>query len=74
MGKRRRYRFPRGINDFDRFYYPHPQAVGEGYPTNLVTDLFGINDMTPEMNSDVLGSYTGIPIDGNRPIQDADDL
>ncbi|MBR5286023.1 MAG: hypothetical protein IKU30_03915 [Clostridia bacterium] len=74
MGKRRKYRFPKGINDVDRFYYPHPQAIGVGYPTNLVTDNFGINDMAPEMNSDVLGSYTGVPIDGKRPIQDADDL
>lgn len=24
--------------------------------------------------SDVLGSYTGEPLDGNRPVQDADDL
>ena len=74
MGKRKKYRFPKGINDVDRFYYPHPQAIGVGYPTNLVTDNFGINDMAPEMNSDVLGSYTGVPIDGKRPIQDADDL
>ena len=74
MGKRKKYRFPKGINDVDRFYYPHPQAIGAGYPTNLVTDLFNINDMAPEMKSDVLGSYTGVPIDGKRPIQDADDL
>lgn len=25
-------------------------------------------------NSDVLGSYTGTPRDGLRPVQDADDL
>lgn len=24
--------------------------------------------------SDVLGSYTGVPLDGDRPVQDADDL
>jgi hypothetical protein len=30
--------------------------------------------MAPEMKSDVLGSYTGVPIDGKRPVQDADDL
>lgn len=24
--------------------------------------------------SDVLGSYTGQPLDGERPVQDADDL
>ena len=64
MGKRRRYRFPKGIND-----------VNANYPTNLVTDLFGLNNMVPEMNSDVLGSYTGVPLDGRlKPIQDADDL
>lgn len=27
-----------------------------------------------EIQSDVMGSYTGIPEDGDRPIQDADDL
>lgn len=27
-----------------------------------------------EIVSDVLGSYTGTPADGGRPIQDADDL
>jgi len=29
---------------------------------------------TFESDSDVLGSYTGTPMDGERPIQDADDL
>ncbi len=75
MGKRKRYRFPKGINDVDRYYYPHPLAQNANYPTNLVTDLFGINNMVPEMNSDILGSYTGVPLDGRqKPIQDADDL
>lgn len=27
-----------------------------------------------EIVSDPLGSYTGTPIDGSRPVQDADDL
>jgi len=27
-----------------------------------------------EIPSDVLGSYTGVPEDGEEPIQDADDL
>lgn len=27
-----------------------------------------------DIQSDVLGSYTGTPYDGMRPIQDADDL
>lgn len=29
---------------------------------------------TENIFSDVLGSYTGAPEDGERPIQDADDL
>lgn len=34
-----------------------------------------INPHNPEnIYSDVLGSYTGSPADGERPIQDADDL
>ncbi len=28
----------------------------------------------PEILSDVNGSYTGTPIDGTLPVQDADDL
>lgn len=31
-------------------------------------------DLNEEINSDVLGSYTGNPTDTDRPIQDADDL
>ena len=75
MGKRKKYRFPKGINDADRYYYPHPSANGSAFPTNLVTDIFGLNNMRPEMSTDVLGSYTGVPLDNSkRPIQDADDL
>ena len=74
MGKRPKYRFPKGMNDVNRNYHPHPLAPDENYPTNLVTDLFGLNNMVPEMNSDILGSYTGRPFSGLRPIQDADDL
>lgn len=31
---------------------------------------------TPDMRDgqDVLGSYTGVPVDGGMPVQDADDL
>lgn len=29
---------------------------------------------TGEIQSDVMGSYTGTPNDGDRPVQDADDL
>lgn len=32
------------------------------------------NFNTEEIPSDVNGSYTGCPEDGERPIQDADDL
>ena len=30
--------------------------------------------MQEPSNTDVLGSYTGTPQDGERPVQDADDL
>ena len=33
-----------------------------------------MRDTSPEMNSDVLGSYTGTPVGGGEPVQDADDL
>ncbi len=29
---------------------------------------------TAQIPSDVTGSYTGVPEDGQRPVQDADDL
>lgn len=31
-------------------------------------------EMSEEIPTDVLGSYTGAPEDGGRPVQDADDL
>lgn len=74
MGKRRKYRFPKGNDGLDRIYHPHPIAPSSDYPTNLVTDLFGLDNMVPEMNSDILGSYTGRPMNDIYPIQDADDL
>ncbi len=38
--------------------------------------IFGDNgrDDSPVSNTDPDGSYTGIPVDGGRPVQDADDL
>ncbi|MGN0572646.1 MAG: hypothetical protein ACI4IX_01785 [Acutalibacteraceae bacterium] len=33
---------------------------------------YEVND--EEIHTDVLGSYTGTPYDGIRPVQDADDL
>ncbi len=32
------------------------------------------NKQDSQIPSDVLGSYTGVPEDGEEPIQDADDL
>ena len=32
------------------------------------------NQSEQQVPSDVQGSYTGSPIDGGRPVQDADDL
>ena len=76
MGKQRRFRFPQGINGVDRYFYPRRQSSTDSFstnsPTNYVMDILG-NDMTSD--TDVLGSYTGVPKDGNeQPIQDADDL
>lgn len=38
-----------------------------------IADIWS-GDTNEEIPSDVLGSYTGNPIDTDRPIQDADDL
>lgn len=38
----------------------------------LVDTMPGMNKT--EIPSDVLGSYTGIDLDNDRPVQDADDL
>lgn len=81
MGKRRKYRFPHGINGVDRFFFPNrhthpitdPNAMnGSGY-FDYSADLgFGSDMYSP---TDTLGSYTGFPTDGSeQPIQDADDL
>lgn len=73
MGKRNGYRFPRGINEIDRYYFPHPLAQGANYNGNVVTDLFA-DSGRQKSNFDVLGSYTGVTKDNSYPIQDADDL
>lgn len=79
MGKRRKYRFPQGINGLDRFFYPnlhpHPQASpgdlrGSGY-FDISDNSFGSNMYS---ETDPFGQYTGITKDGSMPIQDADDL
>ena len=73
MGKRRQYRFPQGINGVDRYHYPRRQMSPDNTPTNYVTELFGSNEA--DYNTDILGSYTGVPKDGTIvPTQDADDL
>lgn len=38
------------------------------------SEFRGYDNSDGEIVSDVLGSYTGTPADGARPIQDADDL
>jgi hypothetical protein len=38
------------------------------------SEFRGYDNSDREIISDVLGSYTGTPFDGARPIQDADDL
>lgn len=37
-----------------------------------VIESTGFTD--PKILSDVNGSYTGVPLDGTEPVQDADDL
>ena len=39
---------------------------------NEVIDAY--KNLDESIQSDVYGSYTGVPLDGGRPIQDADDL
>ena len=39
-----------------------------------VNDVINTNPNTENVVSDVDGSYTGRPIDGGKPCQDADDL
>ena len=46
-------------------------------PSDLALEKIG--NSLPEVNdgmiaADVLGSYTGVPVDGDEPVQDADDL
>ena len=39
-----------------------------------ITDVMPIGEVVPKSETDVLGSYTGVPADGGQPVQDADDL
>lgn len=45
-----------------------------GASTEAAREIAQIWENSDEIKSDVLGSYTGNPIDTDRPIQDADDL
>lgn len=45
---------------------------GNSFPENKVRNSYDANEQV--IVSDVLGSYTGVPIEGVQPEQDADDL
>lgn len=54
--------------------WPHliPEPTGD---PPLEPVIFGDGvQAQPVSNTDPNGSYTGIPVDGGRPVQDADDL
>ena len=42
-------------------------------PTKKALDVTE-NFNSDEITSDVTGSYTGLPLSGEKPVQDADDL
>ncbi|MBE6691946.1 MAG: hypothetical protein E7586_01265 [Ruminococcaceae bacterium] len=79
MGKRKKYRFPQGINGLDGIFrhnlHPHPQANAIGLNGTRYFDISSQNyqnDMYSD--TDPFGQYTGLPKDGGVPLQDADDL
>ncbi|MDD4124944.1 MAG: hypothetical protein PHW77_04370 [Eubacteriales bacterium] len=86
MKKRRRKEFP-SQTGANRFHYPVSERrtlmgmsgmVGID-PALQVTDNMVFNPLFNETDSlfndtDPQGSYTGVPRDGGKPIQDADDL
>ncbi len=79
MGKRKRYRFPQGINGIDRFFYPHLHPHPQTSPNDISgTRYFDLTDDSYGSNmyseTDPFGQYTGMTFDGSMPIQDADDL
>ena len=54
-----------------------PTALTQEIPTPDVAHTFEVppRAFTDDgIVSDVLGSYTGVPVDGDKPVQDADDL
>ncbi len=89
MKKRRRKEFP-SQTGANRFYYPVSErrtfmglsGMSGIDPALQVTDNSLFNDTKSfsndadlfNNNADPQGSYTGVPRDGGRPIQDADDL
>lgn len=62
MSKHNKKPSERAINKINR----KSEEIAEIWSGNI--------DNNEEITSDVLGSYTGNPIDTDRPIQDADDL
>jgi hypothetical protein len=75
MKRRRRKEFP-SQTGCNRFYYP----VSERRTLTGVSGISGtdpalqVTDNTLYDGTDPQGSYTGVPRDGGRPTQDADDL
>ncbi len=45
---------------------------GGSFPENKVRNSYDAQEQI--IVSDVLGSYTGVPVEGEHPVQDADDL
>ena len=62
----------------DRYYYPlkeHPTGMAAASMQSLAPNLDGMIVYSDfESITDPNGSYTGKPLDGGRPVQDADDL
>ena len=50
------------------------KSKGKDKNRSIDTNLRQSSDCTNAIKSDVLGSYTGICVDGEAPVQDADDL
>lgn len=77
MGRKRKYRFPNGINGVDRFYHPYRSTPPAIFKNGLnYIDISAETSRPCDMFSDTdpNGMYTGVSRDGSEPIQDADDL
>ena len=44
------------------------------YKKSKVEEIIDANNPDENIISDVNGSYTGVPLNGDEPVQDADDL